>query len=102
MPVNTVELSLLTIVAESLLRERLIGDLRRAGARGYTLTEAEGEGSRHRRVGEILGANIKLETVVSAEVADRLLAVLAADYFPSYAVIAYVTPVSVVRGDKYV
>lgn len=99
---NTTRLSLLTIVAESVLRERLVEELQRAGARGHTLTDVLGEGSRHRRVGDIDGGNFKLESIVSPEVAERLLKVLAADYFPNYAVIAYVTPVEVVRGDKYV
>ncbi len=99
---NTVRLSLLTIVAESVLRERLIGDLQRSGARGHTLTDVSGEGSRHRRVGDIHGGNFKIETIVSPEVAERLLKVLTTDYFPNYAVIAYVTPVEVVRGEKYV
>ena len=54
------------------------------------------------RVSELLGANIKLETIVSAAVADKLLEVLAVEYFPQFAVIAYISPVSVIRGDKYV
>jgi len=33
---------------------------------------------------------------------DRLLATLANDYFPKFAVIAYLSPVAVVRGEKYI
>jgi nitrogen regulatory protein P-II 2 len=40
--------------------------------------------------------------VVSAAVADRVLAHVAKHYFPNYAVIAYVGTVEVVRGEKYV
>lgn len=99
---HTTPLTLLTIVAEHLLKDRLLEELTHAGAKGYTLTECEGAGSRHRRVSEILGANIRIETIVSADAADRLLTVLADEYFPKYAVIAYLSPVSVVRGEKYV
>ncbi|MFN8857720.1 MAG: P-II family nitrogen regulator [Planctomycetaceae bacterium] len=99
---HTTNLTLLTIVGEAILKDRLLAELERAGARGHTLTECEGAGSRHRRVSETLGANIKLETIVSSVVADRLLATHANDYFPKFAVIAYLSPVAVVRGEKYI
>jgi hypothetical protein len=99
---KTVPLCLLTIIAEALLKERLIHDLREAGAKGFTITDADGEGCRQRRVGEILGANIRLETIVSDEVADRLLHLLSTDYFERYAVIAFISTVNVVRGEKSV
>jgi nitrogen regulatory protein P-II 2 len=99
---KTVPLCLLTVIAESVLKNRLIQDVREAGARGYTITDAEGEGTRQRRVGEILGDNIRLETIVSPEVAERLLNVISTEYFDRYAVIAYLSTVSVIRGEKYI
>ena len=99
---KTVPLCLLTVIAESVLKERLVHDLRSVGASGYTLTDAEGEGSRQRRVGEILGANIRIESIVSPEVADRLLQLISNEYFDRFAVIAYLSTVSVIRGEKYV
>jgi len=99
---KTVPLTLLTVIAESVLKERLIQDVRDAGAKGFTSTDADGEGCRQRRVGEILGANIRLETIVSNEVADRLLQLLSTEYFERYAVIAFLSTVNVIRGEKYV
>ena len=99
---KTIPLCMLTIIAESLLRERLVNEIRRAGARGYTITDAEGEGLRQRRVSEILGSNIRIETIVSPEVADHLLEVISTEYFERFAVIAYLSTVSVIRGEKYV
>lgn len=95
-------LTLLTVVAEAILKDRLIDELTKAGAKGYTVLECEGAGSRRRRVSEVLGANIKLETIVSETVAQTLLKVLKEDYFPKFALIAYLSPVSVIRGEKYV
>lgn len=45
---------------------------------------------------------MRIEVVVSDEVADRILDHVAEHYFPNYAVIAFVADVAVVRGDKYV
>jgi hypothetical protein len=99
---HTTTLTLVTIVAENVLRDRLIQEVRSAGAKGHTIKDVDGEGSRHRRVGDVLGANIKLETIVSDAVAEKLLDRLAREYFPKFAVIAYTMPVQVVRGEKYV
>lgn len=93
---------LVTVVAEAVVEARLVRDLAEAGAHGWTVVDARGQGSRGVRADEFEGANIRLETVVSAEVADRFLGVLSREYFPRYAVVAWTTPVNVVRPDKYV
>ncbi len=98
---QTVPLKRVTIIAEAVLEERLIREIKALGAKGYTLTAARGEGSRGVRASEWAGQNVKLETLVSAEVADRLLTHLAERYFAHYAVVAYVENVAVVRGEKY-
>ena len=97
-----VPLKLVTIVAESLLEKRLVEEVKRLGAKGYTITPASGEGSRGIRSVDWEGQNIRLETIVSEEVALRILQRLQEEYFPHYAVIAYVENVWVVRGEKYV
>jgi len=99
---NTTTLPLVTIVAESILHDRLIEELKKAGAKGYTACSAEGDGSRHLRSGELLGDNVRIEAIVSEAVAEKVLNVLARDYFPYFALIVYVSDVRVVRGDKYV
>ncbi len=98
---NTYTLTLLTIVAEALLKERLIHEIRNAGANGFTLTEVSGEGSRQRRVSEILGDNIKIEVIAKRETADTILTVLQKDFFPRFAVVAFISEVQVVRENKY-
>ena len=92
---------LVTIVAETVIVEQLLASLRRIGASGFTVTDARGEGSRGRRVGEVPGDNQRIETLVSEEVATPILELLAAQYFANYAVVAWTTDVHVVRGDKY-
>lgn len=99
---HTVELKLVTLVTERVLKDRLVRDLERLGAKGWTMTNAQGRGSRGVRASEWEGQNLRIETVVSKEVADRIVEHLAQEYFQHYAVIAYTENVQVVRGDKYV
>ena len=93
---------LVTIITESVLSERITRDLARLGAKGFTATEVRGEGSRHIRSGEIPGQNVKIESVVNAQVAELVVAHVAQAYFSNYAAIVYISDVLVVRGDKYV
>ncbi len=99
---HTTKLKKVTVVAESVLEDHLLRELRALGARGYTITEARGEGSRGMRTMELGGKNVRIELLVGPEVADRILEHLAERYFPHYAVVAYVENVEVVRGEKYV
>lgn len=97
----TVPLHLVTIVAESVLEARLLELLGASGARGWTVSEARGRGSRGVRASEWEGRNVRIETLVTPAVSERVVAALARDYFPHYAVIAFVDEVRVVRGEKY-
>lgn len=94
-------LKLVTIIAEHVLREHLTADLKRLGARGYSLGEVEGEGTRGVHAQDWQGKNIRIETLVSAEVAERILAHLAAAYFHDYSLVVYAHEVEVVRSGKF-
>jgi nitrogen regulatory protein PII len=98
---HTVTLKLVTIVAERLFREKVQEELRKLGAKGFTVTDAVGQGSRGVRASEWEGRNVRIETVVPPEVADRIVEHVAERYFEHYAVIVWVQSVDVVRGDKY-
>lgn len=98
---HTVPLTLVTIVCEAVLGEPLVRALHALGVRGHTLSSALGQGSRGMRTGEIPGDNVRIETIVSPALAESILALLAEQYFPNYAVVAWATEVHVVRGEKY-
>lgn len=91
----------ITIVAESVLESRLLGDLDDAGARGWTITPARGHGPRGRRVSEIEGGNVRVEVLVSQAVAARIWQVLEDKYFPHYAIAAWASEVGVIRAERY-
>jgi nitrogen regulatory protein P-II 2 len=96
------DLKLVTVIAEAIVSDRLIREIQQLGAKGYTATEVTGQGSRGVRASEWEGKNVKIETLVSEVVAQKILALLSEHYFPNFAVVAYVHDVTVVRGDKYV
>lgn len=94
------ERRLVTVIAEAVLEERLLADLRRWGIGGLTLVRAEGDpfGS---RVGDVAGAFLRIECIASVEVAERVLTGLERSYLPRFKVVAFDHPVRVVRGAKY-
>ena len=96
-----VPMTKLTVVSESLLREELLKLMRESGAKGFTITQADGEGSRGVRATEWEGPNTRIETIVSAQVADDIIDQLANSYFEDYAVIAWMTDVTVWRAKKF-
>ena len=98
---HTVASKLVTIVAESVLEERLVAELHELGARGHTVVSSRGAGSRGIRASDPPGDSVRIEVVASDAVTDRILDHVATRYFPHYAVIAFVTDVQVVRGEKY-
>jgi nitrogen regulatory protein P-II 2 len=101
MTIRTVKVKLLTVIAEAVLRERLIEELKAAGSTGYTVAEVHGSGFGTVRASEWAGPSVRLETLVSEETAEALLEVLTARYFPSWSVVAYLQEAEVVRPERY-
>ena len=99
---HTHPMKLVTIIAEPVLEPRLAHDLKALGATGFSVVDGRGEGSRGLHATTIPGDNVRLETIVPAAVADRIVAHLTQHYFTDYAVVAYTTDVAVVRSEKYV
>ena len=96
------KLQKITIISERFLKDEVITLVKKCGAKGYTMSDTMGEGSRGIRASEWEGKNIKLETVVSQETANMILQAISDEYFENYAVIVYSAEVHVVRGEKYI
>ena len=94
------ERRVVTVIAEAVLHERLLHDLRDWGVEGLTVVRAEGDpfGS---RVGDVEGGFLRIECVVGEHVADRVLEGLSERYLGRFKVVAYDHAVRVVRGAKY-
>jgi nitrogen regulatory protein P-II 2 len=99
--VSTTDRQLLTIIAESVLEHRLIDDVKRLGAKGYSIGHVRGEGATGRVALDYAGPSVRLESVMTDEVVDRVFDLLAADYFPHFAVVAWAVPVRVARPERF-
>jgi hypothetical protein len=66
----------LTIVAEGILEERLLAVIEECGARGWTVSMAQGHGPSHHGVSGIEGGNVRVETLVAEDVAARIWSAL--------------------------
>lgn len=99
---QTTTLKLVTIVTERILEDRLLRKVEELGAKGYTLTQATGKGSRGVRASEWEGPDTRIQSLVSEEVADAIVEYIAENFFEHYAVIVYVQDADVVRGEKYI
>jgi nitrogen regulatory protein P-II 2 len=92
---------LLVVVAEAVLRDRLIEELRALDITGCTICSVSGWSLDGVNASEWAGASVRLETVVSPAKAEAILQVLEQRYFPSWSLAAWVSDVSVVRSKKY-
>ena len=97
-----IPLTKITIISESLLKDKLTKLIRENGSTGYTLTKVEGEGSRGTRASDFEGRNVMIETIVSESAADAILEALSDKYFEHFAIIAWLSKVDVLRGEKFV
>jgi hypothetical protein len=83
------------------IEQKLIDDVKKCGAKGYSVGHVRGEGQTGGRALDITGSSVRLETVVTEPVADAILLMLGTKYFDKYAVVAWVTPVVVARPDRF-
>jgi nitrogen regulatory protein PII len=67
--------TLVTIIGEAVLQDRLIQLLTKFGVSGYTIIPAQGAGSHGKRMGDISGynTNIEIKTIVAPETSAQLL-----------------------------
>jgi nitrogen regulatory protein P-II 2 len=98
---DRVNRQLVTIIAESVIEQKLIDDVKSCGAKGYSVGHVRGEGQTGGRALDITGSSVRLETVVTESVADQILRTLADKYFDRYAVVAWASPVVVARPARF-
>ncbi|HEY0744770.1 MAG TPA: P-II family nitrogen regulator [Chryseosolibacter sp.] len=95
------KLKLVTIIADDSLRHLLEEHITELGAKGYTVSHVEGKGKTGSRDSAWSGENVKIETIVPDVVCDRIISKIANQFFPSYAVIVYISDVEVLRSTHF-
>ena len=98
---DTTERQIVTVIAEAAVESRLIEDVRRLGAKGYSIGHVRGEGTTGRLLQDLNGPSVRLETIVTEAVADAILEHLAVEYFGRFAVVAWVAPARVLRSERF-
>ncbi len=95
-------IQLITIISLDVLEERIIEDLKSLGVKGYTVSEAHGEGLSVRRDDNWEGRNIRIEILANDELTEKIFTLLQEKYFPIYKMIAFSQDVKVLRKEKFI
>ncbi|MBC1260504.1 hypothetical protein FQK07_04345 [Synechococcus sp. BSF8S] len=97
----------LIIITEEILLKKIAKIIKEAGASGYTVLAAAGQGSRNvRSTGEPsvshAFSNIKFEVLTSSrELADQIQEKVVEKYFEDYSCITYISTVEALRAHKF-
>ena len=94
-------LKLITIVIEDSIKRELLNKIIELGGTGYTCHEVQGYGSRGARK-DPFRSNTQIQMVCPESVATAILTFVSHHYFENFACIAWLSDVSVVRGERYV
>lgn len=93
---------LLVIIAEATLEKRLVQDVKRLGAHGYTVLDVRGGGEYGEREGTLeADRTIRMEVVCDAGVADLIAQHVLVSYAAHYSMRIYFAEVQVLRPSKF-
>lgn len=93
---------LLVIIAEATLEKRLVQDVKRFGAHGYTVLDVRGGSDYGQREGTLeADRTIRMEVICESHVADHIAEHVLAAYAVHYSVRIYFADVQVLRPAKY-
>lgn len=96
-----------TIIAERLLQEGILKILEAGGAKGYTIVDGSGQGEHINRQGGRAAvvrafSIVRIDFIQTDEASARAIAEeVSRKYFKQYSGIVYVSPVEVIRADRF-
>ena len=92
---------LVTIISEPVLSSSLLETIRTLGATGFTISDVHGEGSGEKSSGEVPNEKVKIEVVADADLAKKIMAEIAKNFFQNYSLIVYSSDIQVIRHEKF-
>ncbi|WP_108972653.1 P-II family nitrogen regulator [Leptospira ryugenii] len=92
---------LVTIIADEAIEQKIIEDLRSVAVKGFTITEARGEGLNTTHNSSWEGKNIRIETLVSENKANRIIELMADKYLEKFAMILFCSDVQIYRKERF-
>ena len=93
---------LLTVVCEAELEALVAEDVLRLGARGYTVTDARGQGSHGARDASWHhSGNVRFEILCDVKTGSEIARHLRQRYFTDYAMVCYFSDAQVLRQGKF-
>jgi hypothetical protein len=98
---ETAKVKLVTVIASSEVQDRLVADMRKLGATGYTISMVSGGGAHGPRTrGWWDSGNVRIETLVAAEVAASILQKVANSY-EELSIVAFMHDVEAVPREHF-
>lgn len=96
----------IVIITEKIIADKITAIIEECGGTGYTITPADGKGSRGIRTSDHISndstSNVKIEAIVAGtEQADRIAHEVASRYFEDYSGIMYALDVEILRPEKF-
>lgn len=97
---STVNRKLVTIITEAALEPELVRNIERLGAKGYTITDARGKGSRGVRDASWDEArNIHMDVICDEDVALAITEHLQGRHYDHYGMILFATDIQLLRPE---
>jgi nitrogen regulatory protein PII len=95
-------IKLVTVFTEAAIESSIIHELDQLGVPGYTISNARGKGSGGvRSAAWEADANIRIEILCKADLAEQVVERLQARYYEHYSMVMYLSNVDVLRPDKF-
>ncbi|MDH5537945.1 MAG: transcriptional regulator [Rhizobacter sp.] len=92
---------LVVLICEEALEPIVLPEFLAAGAKGYTVCDARGCGTRGVRDARWLSANVRIEALCREPVARRIMEMIETRYSDNYGLVIYTVDATVIRGDKF-
>jgi nitrogen regulatory protein P-II 2 len=92
---------LVTIIVDEAIENKVIDELRIAQVKGFTCTEARGEGLNSAHISSWEGKNVRIETLVSEAKAQRIIEAMAEKFLDKYGMIVFSSDVQIFRKERF-